>query len=61
MLQVKNAKGNLFLLCSETALKAFDPTQKKVLEKYSEIISFHIPTIEHIGGGGIRCMIAELY
>lgn len=61
MLQVKNAKGNLFILCSETALHAFDPTQKKILEKYSEIISFHIPTIEHIGGGGIRCMIAELY
>jgi hypothetical protein len=61
MLQVKNAKGNLFLLCSETALKAFDPAQKNILEKYSEIISLHIPTIEHIGGGGIRCMIAELY
>ena len=61
MLQVKNAKDDLFLLCSETALQAFDTTQKKILEKYSEIISFHIPTIEHIGGGGIRCMIAELY
>lgn len=61
MLQVKNAKDDLFLLCSETALQAFDPAQKKILEKYSEIISFHIPTIEHIGGGGIRCMLAELY
>jgi len=61
MLQVKNAKDDLFLLCSETALQAFDSSQKKILEKYSEIISFHIPTIEHIGGGGIRCMIAELY
>jgi hypothetical protein len=61
MLQVKNAKDDLFLLCSETALQAFDPTQKKILEKYSEITSFHIPTIEHIGGGGVRCMIAELY
>jgi hypothetical protein len=61
MLQVKNKKGDLFLLCSETALKAFNPAQKKVLERYSEILPFHIPTIEHIGGGGIRCMIAELY
>ena len=61
MLQVKNKKGDLFLLCSETAIKAFNPAQKKVLERYSEILPFQIPTIEHIGGGGIRCMIAELY
>lgn len=61
MLQVQNAKGDLFLLCTETSLKAFSASQKKLLERHSGIIPFHIPTIEHIGGGSIRCMIAELY
>jgi hypothetical protein len=61
MLQVKNKKGEPLLLCSETALKSFENTQIKTLERYSEIIPFHIPTIEQIGGGSIRCMLAELF
>jgi hypothetical protein len=61
MLQVKNKKEEPLLLCSETALKAFDTAAIKTLERYSEIIPFQIPTIEQIGGGSIRCMIAELF
>lgn len=61
MLQVKNKKGDPLLLCSEKALKAFENSSVKILERYSEIIPFHIPIIEQIGGGSIRCMIAELF
>lgn len=61
MLQVRNKKGDHFLLCSETAIKAFHPSQIKILERFSEILPFRIPTIEQIGGGGVRCMVAELF
>jgi hypothetical protein len=61
LLQVRNKKGDVYLLCSERALKAFTAEQIKILERYSEIIPFQIPVIEDIGGGSIRCMIAELF
>ena len=32
-----------------------------VLSKYAKLIKVNVDHIENIGGGGIRCMMAEIY
>jgi hypothetical protein len=36
-------------------------TQRRILESHAEVVPVAIPTIERIGGGGVRCMLAELH
>jgi hypothetical protein len=42
-------------------LHSLDPVQRRILESHAELLAVAIPTIEHIGGGGVRCMLAELH
>jgi hypothetical protein len=61
MLQVSNSAGANFLVMSETALKSLKQEQVARIEKYTKILSVSIPTIETIGGGSARCMLAEIF
>jgi hypothetical protein len=61
MLQVRNKMGDKKILLSSTADKALTAEQKCILEKDGELVVFEIPIIENIGGGSIRCMMAEIY
>lgn len=60
-LQVTGAEGNPKIIMSETAKYGFSSNQLKSLEKYGEIISLDIPTIETVGGGSARCMLGEVF
>lgn len=60
-LQVVDAKGNPKIIMSETAKYGFSSNQLKSLEKYGEIVTLDIPTIETVGGGSARCMLAEVF
>ena len=46
---------------SEQAKKHFALEQRHRLENVGKILSVPIPVIEEVGGGGIRCMLAELF
>jgi hypothetical protein len=46
---------------SERARKGLRPDNLKTLEKNYKIISADLHTIETIGGGSARCMVAELF
>jgi hypothetical protein len=46
---------------SESAYNGFSQQQKNQLEKYGELCVLPIPTIEHVGGGSARCMLAEVF
>ena len=46
---------------SESARKGFTKEQLNVLEKHGTIVSTPIDTIEYVGGGSARCMIAEIF
>ncbi len=61
MLEVKNSFGDPYILLSATALKSLTSHQLKALESYATLLPFSIPTIENVGGGSIRCMVAELF
>lgn len=61
ILNLSSIDGKSLIVMSETSQKAFNNTQLAKLEKYGQIIPVNIPTIETIGGGSARCMIAEIF
>lgn len=61
ILEVQSADGKKKIMLSETAKKNFTKEQLAQLTKHGEIVSVSIPTIEEIGGGGVRCMLAEVF
>ena len=54
-------KNQDFLIMSSQAYHAFDTIQIELIEKTAIIIHAPIPTIESIGGGGVRCMMAGIH
>lgn len=61
MLQVQNKKGKKYLILSEQAFKSLRTEQKKKLQSYNPLIKIPVYTIEAVGGGSIRCMMANIH
>lgn len=61
IIQVSNKSGGIFTIMSTCAYNAFTTEQKEMMEKNSKIIHSDISTIEKLGGGSARCMVAELF
>jgi hypothetical protein len=61
MLQVFDKAEKPHLIMSEQAYSTLHAAQLKSLEKYNPILPISIPTIEALGGGSTRCMMAEIY
>ncbi|HEX6845680.1 MAG TPA: arginine deiminase-related protein [Chitinophagaceae bacterium] len=61
MLQVKNKKGEKFLLMSQTAFDSLYEDQKEELSSRCNLLPIPIPTIEQTEGGSVRCMMAEIF
>lgn len=49
------------LAMSQSAHDSLSGTQKLELANHCELFPLSIPTIENIGGGSVRCMIAEIF
>lgn len=62
VIELLTDKGEKILAMSEQAYLSFSPSQKSnILKHVHEIVWSPVPTIEKLGGGGVRCMIAELF
>lgn len=61
MLCLKNNKGQNILVMSQTAYDSLNVVQINSLKKHHHLFPIAIPTIEKIGGGSVRCMMAELF
>ena len=61
MLQVFDSAEKPHLIMSEQAYSTLNAAQLKSLEKYNPLLPISIPTIEAIGGGSTRCMMAEIH
>ena len=61
MLQVKNNKGEKFLIMSQNAYDSLYEDQKEDLSSRCTLLPVPIPTIEQIEGGSVRCMMAEIF
>jgi hypothetical protein len=61
MLEVRNNQGKSYLLMSASAHKSLNENQIKQIRKHAKILSANIETIEAVGGGSVRCMLAEIF
>lgn len=61
MLAIRNDEGEELMVMSATAEASLTEEQRKIIEESCRIVSAPIPTIESIGGGSARCMIAEIF
>lgn len=60
VLEVRTASGASALALSARALAAFNPDQRAVLDRiFDRLVVADFDIIERIGGGGVRCAIAE--
>ncbi len=60
-LEVLNMHGEKYFVCSRTALNNFAEDQLNTIGSFCEFIVADISTIESIGGGSARCMLAEIF
>lgn len=61
ILFVKNKRGESLTLLSETAFDSLNEEQKEFISAAGRLVPLTIPTIEMVGGGSVRCMIAEIF
>ncbi|MBW1296936.1 citrulline utilization hydrolase CtlX [Aquimarina litoralis] len=61
MLQVVGADGKRYLVMSSAAFNSLTQNQITSIEKHCEILHSDLQTIEKLGGGSARCMMAEVF
>jgi hypothetical protein len=62
MLELKNTSGDAIVAMSSRAHAALTPAQCDLLrERSGALVTSPIPTIETLGGGSVRCMLAEIH
>ncbi|MEQ8925196.1 MAG: arginine deiminase-related protein [Fulvivirga sp.] len=61
MLQVRSEDGKIYLVMSGAAYQSLNEDQISRIEKYCPIIHSSLDTIEALGGGSARCMMAEVF
>lgn len=61
ILQTKNIKGEKVIVISNRAKNAFGNSNMKMIEKNGLVVPVDIDTIETVGGGSARCMLAEVH
>ncbi|HMK85657.1 MAG TPA: arginine deiminase-related protein [Steroidobacteraceae bacterium] len=60
LLELSPARSPLIAL-STRAWRSLHARQRRQLEKHGNILAADIPHIERHGGGGVRCMLAEIH
>lgn len=62
VLEVRGTSGQKIMVMSSRAHAAFTEEQKDTMLKHvDQLLHVPIPTIEDVGGGGVRCMMGELF
>jgi hypothetical protein len=59
LLELRGRAGPVIAL-SAAALASLAPTTRRTLERYGQLVAADIATIERLGGGSVRCMLAEV-
>ena len=59
LLELAGSAGPVIAL-SAAALHSLAPPTRRALERYGQLVAVDIATIERIGGGSVRCMLAEV-
>lgn len=61
MLELHNSEGKAVLVMSASARKSLTPEQNRELSNHYKLLSPQLDSIEMLGGGSARCMLAELF
>jgi hypothetical protein len=62
MLELRTTSGTAVVAMSLTARESLTPQQRATIERLAgPIVAAPIPTIETLGGGSVRCMLAEIH
>lgn len=61
ILQLATINGDRVIAMSQTAYDAFSEAQRTQLAGHGKLLPFDVETIETIGGGSVRCMLAEVF
>lgn len=61
MLELKTSQGQSIIAMSNRARDSLSSNQRATLEREARIVAAPIPTIETLGGGSVRCMLAEIH
>ena len=59
MLELRGTRGPVIAL-SAAALRSLGAIERRTLERHGELVTADVATIERIGGGSVRCMLAEV-
>ena len=60
LIELQGRDGPVIAL-SAAGLDSFRPDQLRSLERFGALLEAPIPTIEAVGGGSVRCMIADIH
>lgn len=61
MLELHNEQGQALLVMSRSAYESLTPAQLHCIEACASPVVADIGTIERVGGGSARCMLAEIH
>jgi hypothetical protein len=59
LLELRGSRGPVIAL-SAAALRSLDGGARRTLERHGELVTADVATIERVGGGSVRCMLAEV-
>ena len=59
VIQLTNENNESVVVMSDRALASY--SDSKWMDKYDHIVNADLETIETVGGGSARCLIAELF
>lgn len=62
ILELDTGPGSACVVLSSAALSVLAPAQRRTLERLElDLVDVPVPVIERMGGGSVRCMIAEIH
>jgi hypothetical protein len=61
MLELRSSRGNPVFAASRRAWSSLTAAQQRLIAGYAEPVLAPIDTIERLGGGSARCMVAEIF
>ena len=61
MIELVSKAGDRVVVLSQTAFESLLPGQINAISKFADILPIRIDTIQSVGGGSVRCMVAGIH
>ena len=61
LLEIRRTQDEPLIVLSQTAHNVLTDRQRTLLQDFGKLLPVSINTIERVGGGSVRCMLAEIF